>query len=114
MSQCVELIQIAVKPRREEEFLSIEKVRFAEMRKKNAQLERRMFKLPFCTRTYVVCTTWPSRDEAVRYAGERFQRDRFHQFLAENVEALSIHFVDEVDLSSLDGVPAAVEEVYAH
>jgi len=113
MSNCIEIIQLSVRVGKEDQLLSIESVRFAEMRKRNANLERRMFKVPFTPRTYAICTTWPSREDAVRYAGERFQRDRFQGFLSEIVENFSVHFVEEFNLDTLEGVDDSVLSRYA-
>ena len=113
LSKCVEIIEISGRPEQEDEFLSIEKVRFAEMRKKNAHLERRIFKVPFAAHTYAVCTTWQCLEEAVRYAGERFQRDRFHRFLCNIVESISIRFVEELELDSLEGVDDSILSKYS-
>lgn len=113
MSKCVEIIRLRIKAEREEEFLAIEKVRFSEMRRRDTDLERRMFRLPFSTRTFVICTSWQSFEQAMTYSGERFQRERFQRFLRENVEDISIHFVEEIELDSLDGVSESLLASYS-
>lgn len=113
MSRCIEIIRLQVRSGREDEFVAIERVRFAEMRRKNPDIERRLFKVPFSQNGFVVCTSWPAREDAIRYAGERFQRERFQKFLRENIDDMSLHFLEEIDLQDMASVPQDVRTDYA-
>jgi heme-degrading monooxygenase HmoA len=86
MKRCVEVLVYRVKQGKIDDFVAINKVRYQVMKEVPGCRDVLLIRLPFGENVYARMVIWESKDTAMRYCGERLQRDRFLNFLRDNVE----------------------------
>jgi antibiotic biosynthesis monooxygenase (ABM) superfamily enzyme len=112
MKRCVEVLVYRVKQGKVDDLVAINKVRYEVMKKVPGCRHVLLIRLPFGDNVYARIVIWESKDTAMRYCGERLQRDRFLDFLKDNVEDMAILFLDEIDLSDMSDVPEEIKNRY--
>jgi hypothetical protein len=95
MKRCIEVLVYKVKPEKVDDFIAINKVRYAVLKELPGCQGVLLIKLPFVENVYIRMVIWESREVAIKYCGE---------FLRENTEDFAILFLDEIDLSDMTSV----------
>jgi heme-degrading monooxygenase HmoA len=104
MKRCIEVLVYKVKPEKVDDFIAINKVRYAVLKELPGCQGVLLIKLPFVENAYIRMVIWESREVVIKYCDKRLQRERYLEFLRENTEDFAILFLDEIDLSDMASV----------